>query len=172
MFLTIYIVLLKDWDRFLEYRKTIKALSENCIRKEMKLCRKENVEQHIWKILYYNLIEFLKVLISDSKLDQQSEYFQVKLFEIIEDGLAFYNYMLDVLQSTYNFKLSDLLETDVEYRGMDKDPIISIKCKIFSFQLKSKTINLFNWHWCQRKNIFYFWAIYLGTRTQIKLTII
>lgn len=101
----------------MEYRKTIKTLSENCIRKEMKLCRKENVEQHIWKILYYNLIEFLKVLISDSKLKQQSEFFQLKLIEIIEDGLVFYNHLLDVLQSTYNFKLSDLLETDVEYRG-------------------------------------------------------
>lgn len=99
-------------------------LSESCIRKEMKLCRKENLEQHIWKILYYNLIEFFKVLITDSKLEQRSEYFQKKLIEIIEDGLTFYNHMLDVLQSTYDFKLSDLLETDVEHRGKLKLNIV------------------------------------------------
>lgn len=104
----------------MECRQTIKMLTENCIRKEMKLCRKENVEQHIWKILYYNLIEFLKVLIADSKLDQQTEYFQAKLIEIIEDGLTFYNHMLDVLENTYTFKLSDLLETDIESRGNSK----------------------------------------------------
>lgn len=96
----------------MESRQTIKSLSENCIRKEMKLCRKENLEQHIWKILYYNLIEYFKVLITDSKLETRSEYFQSKSIEIIEDGLAFYNHMLDVLQTTYNFTLSDLLETE------------------------------------------------------------
>lgn len=112
-------------------------LSENCIRKEMKLCRKENLEQHIWKILYYNLIEFFKVLITDSKLEQRSEYFQKKLIEIIEDGLTFYNHMLDVLQSAYDFRLSDLLEMDVEYRGKSKlNTVITIdnqKLNIFFF---------------------------------------
>lgn len=114
----------------MEHRQTIKMLSENCIRKEMKLCRKENVEQHIWKILYYNLIEFFKVLITDSKLEQRSEYFQKKSIEIIEDGLTFYNRMLDVLQNTYDFKLSELLETDMECRGMQFNKIQFVTMRI------------------------------------------
>lgn len=112
---------LENWDKLMECRQTIKMLSENCIRKEMKLCRKENVEQHLWKILYYNLIEFFKVLIAESKLDQRTKYFQAKLREIIEDGLTFYCHMLDVLQITYNFQLTDLLETDVDPKVKFKD---------------------------------------------------
>ncbi|XP_037030209.1 telomerase-binding protein EST1A isoform X2 [Bradysia coprophila] len=112
---------LENWDKFMECRQTIKMLSENCIRKEMKLCRKENVEQHLWKILYYNLIEFFKVLIAESKLEERTTYFQTKLKAIIDDGLTFYCHMLDVLQTTYNFQLTDLLETDVDPRVKFKD---------------------------------------------------
>lgn len=101
----------------MECRQTIKMLSENCIRKEMKLCRKENVEQHLWKILYYNIIEFFKVLIAESKQEQRTQYYQAKLKEIIKDGLTFYCHMLDVLQATYNFHLTDLLEADVDPKG-------------------------------------------------------
>lgn len=132
----------------MECRQTIKTLTESCIRKEMKLCRKENVEQHIWKILYYNLIEFLKVLTKDSKLENQSEYFQAKSIEIIDDGLTFYNHMLNVLQTTYNFKLTDLLEMDVESRGKLKfrnNEIIKQTDREILLQLNSKTTNLFNW---------------------------
>lgn len=101
----------------MEYRQVVKTLLEHCVRKEMKLCRKENVEQHIWKILYYNLIEFFKVLMSDSKSESRSQYFQAKQMEIIEDGLTFYGHMLDVLQNTYAFQLSDLLETNAESKS-------------------------------------------------------
>lgn len=111
------ICLMKNWEQFMEYRRSVQVLSENCIRKEMKFCRKENLEQHIWKILYYNLIEFFKVLTSDSTSDQQCAYFQMKLIEIIDDGLVYYNHMLDVLENTYDFQLSDLLQTNTEYRG-------------------------------------------------------
>ncbi|KAJ6639859.1 Telomerase-binding protein EST1A [Pseudolycoriella hygida] len=112
---------LENWDKFLECRKAIKTISENCIRKEMKLCRKENVEQHIWKMLYYSLIELFKALIAESKSEQQKEYFQIKLKDIIEDGLKFYNNLLDVIQNTYHFKLSNLLENDVQSRALIRD---------------------------------------------------
>lgn len=141
----------------------------------MKLCRKENVEQHIWKILYYNLIEYFKVLIADSKSEPRSQYFQGKLIEIIEDGLTFYNHLLDVLQTTYNFQLNDLLEADVEARGkafdIERSDLFVIN-EWFTFQSNSRTTNSFNLHWCQRKSISCFWVICPDTRKRIRPTII
>lgn len=74
---------------------------------ELKFCCKENVEQYFWKALYYNSIECMKKA-GLFKLSNGN-----KALELINEGLVFYEELLDFLQSEHQLKIDDA--TDGKY---------------------------------------------------------
>lgn len=65
------------------------------------------MEQHFWKILYYNIIELIrKAIASDPPYKDQCKSF---LLWLIDEGVKYFENLLDLLEQTYNFKLNDHL---------------------------------------------------------------
>lgn len=98
-----------EWNQYMSNRKLIKDIFIELLRHEMKFCRQHNVEQHVWKILYYNLIECARRLLgkqSNISNDLHQRQFGVNL---IEDGRQFFCLVLDVLAKCYRYDLDDYI---------------------------------------------------------------
>ena len=108
-------------------RNEIHKILEWLVVNDMKLCRDENVEQHCWKLLYYNIIELLKKYVSslttnnnnkDNKTNNNmtsvasTDKFNIKeiCLQIIDDGLKQFENILKVLETHYKFSLEDFLD--------------------------------------------------------------
>lgn len=70
--------------------------------KDIKFCQMENVENHYWKILYYNIIEIMR------KSENKEQYKQF-ILSLIEEGTKYFERLLEVLEDTYKFKLENYL---------------------------------------------------------------
>lgn len=84
---------------------------------DLKFSVRENIEQHSWKILYYNIIELLKNLkshagshttASGTTIDYQPFYNQ-KGLELVENGLTFFENLLQKLEKSYSFSLIEFI---------------------------------------------------------------
>ncbi|XP_070165701.1 telomerase-binding protein EST1A isoform X4 [Polyergus mexicanus] len=64
-------------------QQSLKILLET----DIKFCQAENVEQHFWKILFYNLIEMLRKTMPKENAEGRERYKQIML-NIIDEGLA------------------------------------------------------------------------------------
>lgn len=91
---------------------------EHLLTTDLKFCLRENIEQHSWKILYYNVIELLKNLKihapndgnsdSDKMIDYQPMYNQ-KGLELVENGLTYFENLLKKLEESYLFSMADFI---------------------------------------------------------------
>jgi protein SMG6 len=45
---------------------------------DLKFCQTENVEQHLWKILFYNIIELLRKSVAEN-VENKEQYKQIML---------------------------------------------------------------------------------------------
>lgn len=103
--------LANNWSEYNASRNKIKSIFCDLIKHEMKFCRQHNVEQYFWKILYYNVIETTRRMMGDGKAvgaADASDYRSVCAM-VIDDGLAFYDSLIQTLTETYNFQLDDFL---------------------------------------------------------------
>lgn len=101
--------LFNEWDHYMSLRKSVQNLMEQFIVSEIKFCQQENVENHFWKILYYNLIELVrKTMTEDPDVNNKAVYKQ-KLLQIINDGSTFLEMLLQTVERTFKFDLNDYL---------------------------------------------------------------
>nr|XP_024216216.1 uncharacterized protein LOC112210634 [Halyomorpha halys] len=75
--------LLKYWDRMQLIRVFLKDALKTLLLTDLRFCEVENVEQHLWKILYYNVIELLRKLMADHP--ESKESYRQALLNIIEE---------------------------------------------------------------------------------------
>lgn len=57
---------------------------------DLKFCQTENVEQHFWKILFYNLIELLRNLLEHDKENKEKN--KSTLLTIIDEASINFNF--------------------------------------------------------------------------------
>lgn len=50
---------------------------------DIKFCEQENIEQHFWKLLYYNIIEYLRKGIQDHP--EAKDQYRVLILGIVEE---------------------------------------------------------------------------------------
>ncbi|XP_071553943.1 telomerase-binding protein EST1A isoform X2 [Temnothorax nylanderi] len=81
-------------------QQSLKILLET----DIKFCQAENVEQHFWKILFYNLIEMLRKAMPKENSEGRERYKQIML-NIIDEGTIYLESLLTTLETTYQFKL-------------------------------------------------------------------
>ena len=63
---------------------------------EIKFCQEENVEQHMWKITYYNIIETLRKLILEDP--ENKEGYKNALLSIVDEVKFFFFYVFFLLK--------------------------------------------------------------------------
>lgn len=106
---------------------------------DIKFCREENVDQHIWKILYYNIIELLKKYHSKAVSDEEVHY-KTKCLQLIDDGVVYFENLLKTLEQFYKFSLDDYLDNNAggKLRGYALTMRNLLFSSIFQLQPPSK----------------------------------
>lgn len=99
---------LSDWQQYCCTRAAIQKQFTDLLKFEMKFCRQHNVEQHVWKILYYNVIECMKPSATDKSKTNRTFYRQ-KCLAVIDDGVEFFERLLGIISATYKFDMADFI---------------------------------------------------------------
>ncbi|XP_055683331.1 telomerase-binding protein EST1A isoform X2 [Lutzomyia longipalpis] len=102
-------VLFREWDTFTLNRRCLKQLLEQFLLRELKFCQQHNVEQHIWKLLYYNTIEMLRKLHAEDATDDGRAFYKDKCLELIDEGSVFFEKLLRKLEQKYNFSVESFV---------------------------------------------------------------
>ena len=85
----------------------IKACCRYLIKNDMMFVVERDVETHIWKTVYYQVIEMLKSSFLDSENTSPENRKKLKscLLNLFDEGVDYYTQLLSDLSSTYRFKL-------------------------------------------------------------------
>ncbi|ELT93962.1 hypothetical protein CAPTEDRAFT_170037 [Capitella teleta] len=94
--------------RMMAIRREVQNLYSQVILLDPDLCNHQNVEQLLWKNAFYQIIEMLRKQLEDDNEDSLPA--KESLLQLIDDGTAFYQKLLDDLQSVYKFNLDDFLD--------------------------------------------------------------
>ncbi|XP_063972078.1 telomerase-binding protein EST1A-like isoform X3 [Diachasmimorpha longicaudata] len=122
-----------NWDRVAFLRHSLQQSLQNLLETDMKFCQSENVEQHFWKILFYNIIEMLrKIVVKEGPAGR--ELCKRIMLKIIDDGTVYFENLLVVLETTYKFKLEVFLSSSETSKGLGFVGLALISAqKIFLF---------------------------------------
>ncbi|XP_073972524.1 smg6 nonsense mediated mRNA decay factor isoform X3 [Rhodnius prolixus] len=99
------------WERMQQLRYFLKESLMRMLLTDLRFCQAENVEQHLWKILYYNVIELLRKLIVEHPTEK--DRYKKALLTIIDEGTEYYEKLLSELETTNHVKLETFLNGPV-----------------------------------------------------------
>ncbi|KAF5286717.1 hypothetical protein FQR65_LT12470 [Abscondita terminalis] len=99
--------ILINWEVVVRFRRFLMDSLKYLLCNDMKFCQSENVEQHFWKILYYNIIEMMRKAIANDPVNKKQ--YKEFLLSLIDEGTKYLEGLLDLLEQTYKFKLNDFL---------------------------------------------------------------
>ena len=90
------------------FRASLQKALHRLLMADLKYCQADNIEHHFWKILYYNFIEPLRKSFTQISPEDKPEI--VKLINvIIEEGNAFFENLVQMLEKTYKFNVDDYI---------------------------------------------------------------
>lgn len=112
-----------EWLLVIEIRKILQSYLVELLTTELKFCETEHVEHHFWKILYLSVIDKLKEAMAEHP--QYEQQIKTYLFTIIEEGTAYFEQLLKLLEQTYEFKLDQYLG-DKSYPHFKKSGMINL----------------------------------------------
>jgi len=111
-----------------ECRKNIRQAFEHLLKTDLLFCAEHDVEFHIWKIVFYNILETLKEGLRENSPDVR-KIVRDNIGQLLEEGMDFYAKMLDVLDNTYT------LDLDVYYDVLEPRPTDKyLTCALMSAQ--------------------------------------
>lgn len=108
----------QDWETSSELRLNALDLFEQILLTDLKYCREENVDQHIWKMLYHNPLETLKKALptgSDEPATEMTPHMvavKATCMKIIDEGMQQLERMLHSLEQCYKFQLEDFIDNN------------------------------------------------------------
>lgn len=106
----------QEWDRYNETRRSGQSILAEFLRTDLKFCEVENVEQHCWKLLFYNVIELLRKPLGENIDDDSKHFYKKKLLEIIESGTRYWEGLVGVLEEKYKFKIEEFTGVNASNR--------------------------------------------------------
>ncbi|MEE6469164.1 hypothetical protein FKM82_008522, partial [Ascaphus truei] len=89
-------------------RSELFQLYERCLLMDIEFCDQHNVDQVLWKSVFYQVIEKFRHFLKDPSPD--SEDIRRKLLQVLDEGTAFFDSLLQKLQGTYQFKMEDYMD--------------------------------------------------------------
>ncbi|XP_017770656.1 PREDICTED: telomerase-binding protein EST1A isoform X2 [Nicrophorus vespilloides] len=90
------------WENIKPLRDFLKESLEYLLCYDLKFCQSENVENYFWRVLYHNIIE-----ITRKNMQENREQYKSFLLNLIDEGCSYYESLLEKLEKTNNFKLSN-----------------------------------------------------------------
>ena len=78
------------------YRQFLQHYLHTLLVQDIKFCQTENVEQHFWKILFYNIIELLRKGVTEDS-DSKEQYKQTMLTLIEQVFISFTLIKINIL---------------------------------------------------------------------------
>ncbi|XP_074106178.1 telomerase-binding protein EST1A isoform X2 [Cotesia typhae] len=122
-----------NWDRVAFLRQSLQQSLQTLLETDIKFCQAENVEQHFWKILFYNIIEMLRKIMPREAGERRDVCKKIML-KIIDDGTVYFENLLSVLENIYRFKLEVFLSSSSPPKGLGFVGLALISAqKIFLF---------------------------------------
>jgi protein SMG6 len=106
-----------SWHQIFQLRSYHQQCLETLLITDLKFCQTENVEQHFWKIMFYNIIEILRKPIPKEDAELREQYKNL-LLKIVDEGTAYFTNLLTILEINYNFKIDTFLTSSVPPKGL------------------------------------------------------
>ncbi|XP_023272358.1 telomerase-binding protein EST1A isoform X1 [Seriola lalandi dorsalis] len=96
-------------DRMAQLRADLLGLYEQVILTDIELSDSQNVDQALWKNVFYQVIEHFRQLLKDPAYDN-TPHIRNMLLTLLDEGALFFDALLQKLQTVYQFKLEDYMD--------------------------------------------------------------
>ncbi|XP_008292448.1 telomerase-binding protein EST1A isoform X2 [Stegastes partitus] len=96
-------------DRMAQLRSDLLGLYEQVILMDIELSDSQNVDQALWKNVFYQVIEHFRQLLKDPTYDN-TPHIRNMLLTLLDEGALFFDALLQKLQTVYQFKLEDYMD--------------------------------------------------------------
>ncbi|XP_070838890.1 telomerase-binding protein EST1A [Chaetodon trifascialis] len=96
-------------DRMAQLRADLLGLYEHMILTDIELSDSQNVDQALWKNVFYQVIERFRQLLKDPTYDN-TPHIRNMLLTLLDEGALFFDALLQKLQTVYQFKLEDYMD--------------------------------------------------------------
>ncbi|XP_030009752.1 telomerase-binding protein EST1A [Sphaeramia orbicularis] len=96
-------------DRMGQLRADLLSLYEQAILTDIEFSDSQNVDQALWKNVFYQVIERFRQLLKDPSYES-SPRIRNMLLTLLDEGALFFDALLQKLQTVYQFKLEDYMD--------------------------------------------------------------
>ncbi|XP_069002311.1 telomerase-binding protein EST1A [Embiotoca jacksoni] len=96
-------------DRMAQLRADLLGLYEQVILTDIELSDSQNVDQALWKNVFYQVIEHFRQMLKDPTYDN-TPHIRNMLLTLLDEGALFFDALLQKLQTVFQFKLEDYMD--------------------------------------------------------------
>uniref|UniRef100_A0A8K9VCH4 Telomerase-binding protein EST1A n=3 Tax=Oncorhynchus mykiss TaxID=8022 RepID=A0A8K9VCH4_ONCMY len=96
-------------DRMAQLRADLLTLYERVILTDIEFSDSQNLDQALWKNVFYQVIEHFRQLLKDPSGDSTLRITPM-LLTLLDEGTAFFDALLQKLQTVFQFKLEDYMD--------------------------------------------------------------
>nr|XP_057944285.1 telomerase-binding protein EST1A [Doryrhamphus excisus] len=96
-------------ERMAQLRVDLLGLYERVVLTDIELAESQNVDQALWKNVFYQVIEHFRQLLKDPASDN-TLHIRNMLLTLLDEGAQFFDTLLQKLQTVYQFKLDDYMD--------------------------------------------------------------
>ncbi|XP_041749332.1 telomerase-binding protein EST1A [Coregonus clupeaformis] len=96
-------------DRMAQLRADLLTLYERVILTDIEFSDSQNLDQALWKNIFYQVIERFRQLLKDPSGDSAPRI-TIMLFTLLDEGAVFFDALLQKLQTVFQFKLDDYMD--------------------------------------------------------------
>ncbi|CAG08881.1 unnamed protein product, partial [Tetraodon nigroviridis] len=96
-------------DRMAHLRADLLRLYEQVVLTDIEFSDSQNVDQALWKNIFYQVIERFRQLLKDPAHDSIDNIRNI-LLTLLDEGALFFDSLLQKLQTTYQFRLEDYMD--------------------------------------------------------------
>ncbi|XP_029956626.1 telomerase-binding protein EST1A isoform X2 [Salarias fasciatus] len=96
-------------DRMTQLRSDLLGLYEQVVLTDIEFSDAQNVDQALWKNVFYQVIERFRQLLKDTNYDN-APHIRNMLLTLLDEGAQFFDMLLQKLQTVYQFKLEDYMD--------------------------------------------------------------
>ncbi|XP_018603749.2 telomerase-binding protein EST1A isoform X1 [Scleropages formosus] len=96
-------------ERMMKLRAELLALYERVILTDIEFSDSQNLDQALWKNVFYQVIERFRQLLKDSTGNNETHIRNV-LLKLLDEGVVFFDTLLQKLQVVFQFKLEDYMD--------------------------------------------------------------
>ncbi|TRZ04374.1 hypothetical protein DNTS_022913 [Danionella cerebrum] len=96
-------------ERMAQLRNELLTFYERVILTDIEFSDSQNLDQALWKNVFYQVIERFRQLLKDQNSDSAPQI-KIMLMSILEEGAVFFDSLLQKLQTVFQFKLEDYMD--------------------------------------------------------------